>query len=315
MALDSAVQDFLQAKPDSGDADAPVQERRRAIREASDRMFATYSEFGPEVHEVFTRTVPAGGSLRLKVYRPSDQAGLPVHVFFHGGAFWLGSVDELVVDATCRERCLGANVVVVSVDYGLAPEHPYPGPVEDGLAALAWTVAHAAELGGDAENVTIGGVSAGATLAAAVALRSRELDRVRLRGQILEVPLLDLTLKTLQQSGVGDSYGIRADELQLCTDLYLPSPEVAAEAGASPLLAADLGGAPAAWILTAEFDPLRDDGAHYAARLNEAGVAAEHFRAPGAVHGSIVLTRTWAPARAWRERVLGAIVAAHRTAF
>ncbi|HVU91160.1 MAG TPA: alpha/beta hydrolase, partial [Jatrophihabitans sp.] len=242
-----------------------------------------------------------------RVYRPEHARGRAVHVFLHGGGFWLGSIDERVVDATCRERCVGAGSVVVAVDYRLAPEHPFPAPLEDCYAALLWAHANADRLGGDPANISVGGVSAGANLAAAVALAARERGGPALTMQLLEVPPLDLTLETMSASGVGAGFGITLDEMKLCADLYVPPSEDLRGHLVSPLLAADLRALPPARIMTAEFDPLRLDGERYAARLRAAGVPAEHRRYPGAVHGSILLTRTWAPARTWRADVLEAI--------
>jgi acetyl esterase len=159
--------------------------------------------------------------------------------------------------------------------------------------------------------VSIGGVSAGANLSAAVAIAARDRGGPRLRLQLLEVPPLDLTLETMHSSGVGDEYGITVAEMELCTQLYLPRPADARSELASPLLAETLAGLPPARILTAEFDPLRRDGELYAKRLKAAGVPAEHVRYPGAVHGSLALTGSWPGARRWRADVIDSLRRAH----
>jgi acetyl esterase len=312
MQLDQPVRDFLATKPDSGSPGASIAERRAVIRRASDELFERFTAPAGEVHATETHWVDTPrGAIRVRVYRPSDASGLPLHVFLHGGGFWLGSVDELVVDATCRERCIGAGCVVVSVDYRLAPEHAFPVPLEDSFDALVWAHRHADDLGADPTNISIGGVSAGATLAAAVCLAARDRGGPRLRLQLLEVPPLDLTLRTMRSSGVSDDFGITVAEMELCTGLYLAG-AAADDPCVSPLLAPDLAGLPTARIMTAEFDPLRRDGELYAERLEHAAVTVEHTNYPGAVHGGIILTATWPPARRWRDDIIAALRRAHR---
>jgi len=315
IVLDAPVREFLAAKPDSGPDDAPLPQRRAAILAASDWLFDRFGEPAAAVADVTTHPVPSRPApVRVRVYRPLAEGIRPLHVFVHGGGFWLGSIDERVVDATCRERCLGADCVVVAVDYRLAPEHPFPGPVEDCYAALTWAVEHAGEFDADPANVSIGGVSAGANLAAAVAQVARDRGGPALRLQLLEVPPLDLTLATMRSSGVGDEYGITVAEMELCARLYLTSADEATDPLASPLLAPEFGNLPAAHVMTAEFDPLRRDGEAYVERLQSAGVAATHVNHPGAVHGAILLTATWEPARAWRREVITALQQAHYAA-
>jgi len=315
MELDEAVRTFLSTKPDSGDPQAPLPQRRATIRAGVDSLFAM---FGQPVSPAHTERDIAfdvtNGRIRARVYRPNDETALPIHVFLHGGGFWLGSIDEHVNDATCRSRCIGAGCVVVAVDYRLAPEHPFPTPLEDCYAGLRWAAESAAEIGGDPANMSIGGVSAGATLAAAVALLARDRQGPPLRLQLLEVPPLDLTLDGMRASGVGDEFGITVDEMALCRDLYLPSPEDARRPLASPLHAADLAGLPATRIMTAQFDPLRHDGERYADRLQAAGVPVSYASYLGAVHGSLALTGTWPNARTWQDDLLQCLREAHSPA-
>jgi acetyl esterase len=312
MKLDDAVREFLATKPDSGSPDQPVGQRRALIRAGSDSLFDAFGASAGDVYAHAEVELRRGDvTIRARVYRPNQAAGLPIHVFLHGGGFWLGSIDERVNDAMCRQRCREVGCLVVAVEYRLAPEHRFPTPVEDCYAALIWAVEHANDIGGDPDNVSIGGVSAGANLAAAVALAARDRQGPRLRLQVLEVPPLDLTLDTMRASGVGDEYGITVDEMRLSCDLYLRSPDDARDALASPLLAPDLSGLPPARIMTAEFDPLWLDGKRYAARLGDAGVAASHGTYPGAVHGSLALTGSWPPARSWQHDVVEALREAH----
>ncbi|MGA5302055.1 alpha/beta hydrolase [Nucisporomicrobium flavum] len=312
MGLDEAVRTFLATKPDSGDPDAPLEQRRTVIRAGTDSLFAMFGRPVPPAHREHDVEIPVpGGRIRIRVYRPGDEPGLPMHVFLHGGGFWLGSIDEHVNEAACRSRCAGAGCVVVAVDYRLSPEHAFPTPLEDCYAGLRWAVDHATELGGDPANISVGGISAGATLAAAVALLARKRGGPRLRLQLLEVPPLDLTLDGMRESGVGDGFGITLAEMALCRDLYLPSADEARNPLASPLYAEDLAGLPPARIMTAQFDPLRRDGERYADRLRAAGIPVVHDCYPGAVHGSLALTGTWPPARTWQDDVLRGLRQAH----
>lgn len=312
MPLDPPVQEFLDTKPDAGSSEAPIAQRRAAILAGSDRLFDRFGEPAGAVHATTEYALPRGsGTVRIRAYRPSGEPGRPVHVFLHGGGFWLGSIDERVVDATCRERCLGAECVVLAVDYRLAPDHRFPVPVEDCYAALVWAHDNAERFGGDRARISIGGVSAGANLAAAVALAARDRGGPRLTLQLLEVPPLDLTLDTMRSSGVGDDFGMTLGEMELCTDRYLRSAADAHDPLASPLLVPDVSGLPPAQIMTAEFDPLKRDGALFAERLRGAGVPATLTTYPGAVHGSLALTGTWPPAREWRADVIAGLRAAH----
>ena len=312
MGLDPAVRKFLDTKPDSGDPDATIAARRTVIRRGSDQLFDLFgAAVDPVAVEQDFALPRPGGDIRVRVYGPAGAAGLPIHLFVHGGGFWLGSIDERVNEAMCRERSRGAGCVVVAVDYRLSPEHRFPIPVEDCYAALLWAVDHGPEIGGDPGNVSIGGVSAGATLAAAVTLLARDRGTPGLRMQLLEVPALDLTLDGMRSSGVGDDYGITVGEMELCRELYLPSPRSRRDPLASPLHTPGVAGLPPTRIMTAEFDPLRNEGELFAARLSEAGVPVSHRRYPGAVHGSLALTRTWPPAQAWHDDVVQALRQAH----
>ena len=308
MVLHAAVRDFLATKPDSGDPAAPLDQRRAVIQHGSDELFA---KFGKPAAPVHTEQDFNAGDVRLRVYRPSAATGRPLHVFLHGGGFWLGSIAEQVNEAICRDRCRASGAVVVAVGYRLAPEHRFPAPVEDCYAGLRWAVEHAESIGADPANVSIGGISAGANLAAAVALLARDRQGPPLRFQALEVPLLDLTLATMRGSTVGDAYGITAAELRLCAELYLSTPDDARNPYASPLLAADLTGLPPTLIMTAQFDPLRGDGERYAIRLAEAGVPVSCQAYLGAVHGSLALTGAWPGALAWQHDLGTALRKAH----
>jgi acetyl esterase len=200
-----------------------------------------------------------------------------VHVFLHGGGWWLGSIDEHVNDATCRYWCVQAHCVVAAVDYRLAPEHPFPTAINDICAVLRWITGEAGALGVEPGVLSIGGVSAGGNLAAAVTLKTRDEGGPPLVFQLLEVPAVDLTGAKMQAALAGEDLrplADRAAEFTTATRRYLSDPQQAMLPLASPGLADDLSGLPPAQILTAELDPLRDEGEDYASRLAAAGVPA-----------------------------------------
>lgn len=311
--LDDEVSEFLAAAAEGAGSSGDPAQQRQSILDLSDRLFTRFGEQGPEVASVTEHRVRhALGECRVRVYRPTLTGSLPLHVFIHGGAYWLGSADELVNDAMCRERAVGAGCVVVSVEYGLAPEQPFPSGLEDCYAALVWAHDNAESLGGDVDRLSVGGISAGGTLAAAVALAARARRGPAIVLQLLEVPLLDLSLETMRRSGVGDDYGINTTDLAKSIEMYLPDPGLVREPFVSPLAADDFVGLPPAVILTAEHDPLRDDGRSFGARLEQSGVPVTLWQQPGAIHGSLQLTATWPPARIWRARVRSALCAVHQ---
>lgn len=279
----------------------------------SDVLFLRYGQPGPPVHSVDDHLVPVdGATILVRAYRPSPAAALPAHVTLHGGGWKLGSVKERVNDAICRQRAQVAQCVVFAVEYRLAPEHRFPVPLLDAFAAVEWVRTSADELGVDPRNVSIGGSSAGANLAAGTALLSRDRGGPRLRLQLLEVPALDLTRETARATLAS---GVIPDVPQPTMDdaaaVYLRSVDDALDPLASPLFATDLAGLPPAHIMTAEFDMLRTEGEQYAQRLRAAGVPTTHRRYPGALHGTAMLTRTWDGARAWQRDAAEALRQAH----
>lgn len=223
----------------------------------------------------------------VRIYWPEDATGAaPMLVWYHGGGWVIGDLDT--ADATARSLCVGARAVVVSVDYGLAPEHPFPAGSDDAWAALTWVVDHLDDLGGDPARVAVGGDSAGGNLAALVAIRARDAGGPALCHQLLVYPATDLTMALPSIKDNGEGYFLTQASMEWFRGHYLgadfehgdpASPEV------SPLFAADLSGLAPAQILTAEYDPLRDEGDAYAARLAEAGVAVDLVAHPGLVHG------------------------------
>ena len=237
------------------------------------------------------RTISHGEltDIGVRIYWPPDtEAPPPVVVFYHGGGFALGDLDTH--DPVARMHAIGAEAIVVSVDYRLAPEHPFPAGVDDAWAALQWVGEHAAELGGDPSRIAVAGDSAGGNFAAVTALLARDNGGPALKFQLLWYPVAtaDLSLPSHTENAVAPVLDREVIEAFLA--LYLPGVDVADDPTTLPVTlapanAADLSGLPPAYIGTAEHDPLRDDGARYAELLTAAGVPAELSNEPTMVHG------------------------------
>jgi acetyl esterase len=313
VSLAPAVQMLIDETPRGVPDHLSASEQREYLHLLGELIFLRYGLPGPHVYSVEDHEVlVAGGGILVRVYRPSDAPRLPGHLTLHGGGWKVGSVTDRVADAICRQRCREANCVVLNVDYRLAPEHRFPVPLDDCYAALRWAVAHADALGLDADNISIGGSSAGGNLAAAVTLRCRNEGGPRLRFQLLEVPALDLTRETARATlASGVLPDVPQPTMDDATSNYLEDPARAHDPLASPLLAEDLGGLPPAHIMTAEYDMLRTEGERYAERLAAAGVPAMHRRYPGALHGTAMLTRTWDQARQWQRDAAESLRRAH----
>jgi acetyl esterase len=229
----------------------------------------------------------SAGPLPVRVYWPepsqTQDAPPPVVVFFHGGGWVLCNLETH--DAACRGLANAAECVVVAVDYRLAPEHKFPAAVEDAFAATKWVTEHAAELGVDPLRVVVAGDSAGGNLAAAVCLMAKELGGCRPAYQVLIYPVTNYAFETASYRDNAEGYMLTRSAMIWFWDQYLARPEDGSHPYASPLRAADLSGLPPALVLTAEYDPLRDEGEAYAARLQAAGVAVQTRRYDGMIHG------------------------------
>src|ERR1700674_3313119 len=225
-----------------------------------------------------------GGPLRIRIYTPHGTAPFPLLVFFHGSGFVVCSLDTH--DGMCRNLCAGTGCVVVSVDYRLAPEAKFPAAPDDCLAATRWAVANAAALGDDPRRMFVAGDSAGGNLAAVTALRIRDEGGPRLLGQLLIYPVTDYyepgTPSMIENA---EGYGLTRAGMIWFWDHYLAHPSHGDHPHASPFRATDLSGLPPALVVTAEYDPLRDEGEYYAGRLRQAGVPTELKRWDGMNHG------------------------------
>ncbi len=234
-----------------------------------------------------------GGPLPVRVYRPDPPVrspaadpGPPAAVFFHGGGWVLGGLGSH--DTLCRELARRAGVVLVAVDYRLAPEHPYPAGLDDCAAATRWVAEHAADLGADGSRLAVVGDSAGASLAAGVALRARDEGGVAVAFQVLAYPALDPAMDTKSYAANADDPFLSRGEMESYWSVYLggSSPD----SYAAPALAPDLAGLPPAYVLVAGRDVLRDEGIAYAERLAAAGVAVQLRRRDEMVHGFLLCT-------------------------
>ncbi|GMA17134.1 alpha/beta hydrolase (plasmid) [Deinococcus metallilatus] len=232
---------------------------------------------------------PAGG-LPARLYTPEGEGPHPLTVYFHGGGFVAYSIETH--DSVCRELCAVANTAVLSVDYRLAPEHRFPAGVDDAYAALVWAAAHGEELGADTSRLAVAGDSAGASLSIACTLRARDEDGPRIRAQLLIYPAADFVNVERYPSRRenAEGYFLTEERMKFFGQMYLADPTHAAHPHVSPLHAADLRGLPPALVLTAEFDPLRDEGVAYAEALNAAGGRATHQPGPGMIHGFANMT-------------------------
>jgi acetyl esterase len=235
------------------------------------------------VARVEDRTLPGpAGDVPVRVYTPGGTGPLPVVVWFHGGGWVVGTLDTY--DQLCRALAVAAGALVVSVGYRLAPEHRHPAAVEDCWAAVRWVAANAATLGGRPDRVAVAGDSAGGNLATVVARRARDQGGPRLAFQLLVYPVTEAACDAASYREFANGYHLTAALMRWYWGHYLGGADSAGP-DASPLRAADLAGLPPALVVTAEYDPLRDEGEAYAARLAEAGVAAVASRYDGMVHG------------------------------
>lgn len=284
-SLDPQVAELLDATARSGapplTACTPEQARERV--RAGDALCAP----GPAVGDVGEVEIPVGQAgltgLTGRLYRPHG-AVLGTVVYLHGGGWVTGDLEYS--DALCRHLAADAGCAVLSVDYRLAPEHPYPAPLNDAYGALQWAADHLA--GG--LPLVVGGDSAGGALAAGAALRARDENGPRLAAQLLVYPVLDADLTRPSYAENGQGLILGPDEMAWFWDHYLPDPQGRQTAPAAPLRAMDLAGLPPTVLVVADLDPLRDEGLAYARRLADAGVPITLRHVPGLVHGFLRFT-------------------------
>jgi len=237
-----------------------------------------------EVARVENRTIPGpAGQIPVRIYTPRNAAPLPGLVFFHGGGWVIGNLDT--VDTPLRALANRSGCVVISVDYRLAPEHQFPAAADDCYAATCWAVEHASSIGVDPARVAVGGDSAGGNLAAVVSLMARDRGAPPLAFQLLIYPVADHDFGTPSYLANADGFLLSRGSMIWFWDQYAPSPADRDHPYASPLRAEKLDGLPPAHVVTAEYDPLRDEGEAYAARLARQGVPTTARRYDGMIHG------------------------------
>jgi acetyl esterase len=258
---------------------ASVQEARQMIA-----AMAAFAGQPPSIAKVESRTASgAAGEIPLRIFIPEGPAPLPVLVYFHGGGWVIGGLDTH--DVPCRELANRAGCIIVSVDYRLAPENKFPAAPEDCYAATGWVAENAASIGADPTRLAIGGDSAGGNLAAVVALMARDRGGPSIVHQLLIYPATDVAQDTPSYRDNAEGYLLSAADMAWFWNHYLARPGDGENSYASPLRAQSLRGLPPAHVITAELDPLRDEGEQYAARLKEAGVEVELRRYDGMIHG------------------------------
>ncbi len=293
-------------------------EMRRRVEEAAAKAIPAAAEPEP-VGDVRDATVPGpAGPIPVRIYRPAGgvTGPVPTVAFFHGGGFVLCDLDSH--DNICRAVCNATPAVVVAVHYRRAPEDRYPAAVDDCYAVTAWAKEHAAELGGDPTRVAVLGDSAGGNLSAAVALMARDRG-LPLAGQVMVYPMLDRKGDAPSHGGLGEQLNLTHEEVMYYWGQYLGEgvPEgdpYASPSAASGAASGDLAGLAPAFIATAEYDPLRDEGEAYAAALSAAGVPTVARRYPGMIHSFFTLLTVFPAAQELRDDIAGFLREAQPTA-
>jgi acetyl esterase len=284
--LDPQVRALLETMDAQGapplETQDPIEARNARVEPM--KILAGESEALGRVEDVL---VPGpGGNIPVRIYATESAGVRPGLVYFHGGGFVFCNLDTH--DAVCRSLAKESGAVVISVDYRLAPEHKFPAAVDDSHAVTVWAAANAERLGIDARFLGVGGDSAGGCLATVVAMRCRDAGNPSLAFQLLIYPVTDVSsFDTPSQNELAEGYFLTRAAMQWFMGHYLPSTDSARNPEASPLLAANLSGLPPALVITAEFDPLRDEGEAYGHRLQAAAVPVTISRYPGVIHGFV----------------------------
>ncbi len=282
MPLDPNAKQFLDQLAASGMP--PIESMSPAeARLATDAMMSAVADV-PALASVEDRRIPGPlGDIPIRVYAPEGRVPQPILIYFHGGGFVIGSLTSH--DPLCRLLASRIPAVVVAVDYRLAPEHPFPAAAEDAYAATCWIAAHAREVGGDPGRIAVAGDSAGGNLSAVVSLLARDRGGPSLVHQLLIYPVTDFSFETRSHLENAEGYLLTRPLMTWFLGHYFSGPTPRTDPRFAILRAPDLQGLPPATVVTAEFDPLRDEGESYAARLRAAGVPVEVTRFDGMIHG------------------------------
>src|SRR5271157_3641623 len=286
MPLDPQAKDFLDRL---AAAELPPIQQQTVAQARALMDFSTHflGEL-PRVAKVEDRRLPGpGGAIRVRIITPlgAGPGPLPVVVYFHGGGWVLGNIESH--ESICRAIANAGGVIVVTVDYRLAPEHRFPAAVEDAYAATRWAAEHAAGFGGDPRRIAVAGDSAGGNLAAVTCLMARDRGGPRVVFQVLLYPITDYEFNSTSYIANADGYFLTRSEMAWYWEHYVEKAEDRRHPHASPCRAADLSRLPPALLITAEFDVLRDEAEAYARQLQAAGVAVKLRRYDGMIHGFI----------------------------
>ena len=239
---------------------------------------------GPNVHKVEDIKIPsAAGPIPARIYTPSNETSLPVLVWFHGGGWVVGDLES--ADATARHLCNESSSVIISIDYRLAPETKFPGASDDCYTATQWVSENASSLNADPDKIAVGGDSAGGNLAAVVSLMARDKQGPKIGFQLLVYPVTEMNFNTKSYIDNAEGYQLSRDGMIWYWDHYLEDKEAANNPYAAPMKAESLQNLPPALIITAEYDPLRDEGKAYAERLKAEGVTTQYTMYSGMIHG------------------------------
>lgn len=309
MPLDPVTEAFLKELVEANipplDAGSVEEARANALG-----MAAIQGEGEPVAH-VENRRIPGpAGDLPVRVYRPEGDGPFPAFVYLHGGGWVICNLDTH--DAGCRAIANALPGVVVSVDYRLAPEHRFPAAADDAYAATRWVADNAMMLGADPQRLIVGGDSAGGNLSAVVALMARDRGGPALAYQVLIYPVTDASMTKASYTVNADGYLLTRQAMAWFWNHYLGSEGDGSAPYASPLAAPDLRGLPPATVITAEFDPLRDEGNAYAERLRQAGIPVRHQCYAGLIHGFFSMGGVFPQARIALDAVVQDVQAALR---
>lgn len=261
-------------------------------RQAVDKMSEDSEAPPPEIGEVADGAFAGpGGEIRFRRYRPLGAAAgpLPALIYYHGGGFVIGNLDTH--DSTCRRLANKSRCLVIAIDYRLSPEHPFPAPIDDGVAAFRHVRDNAASFGADAARLAVGGDSAGGAIAAVVCQTCRDAGEKMPAFQMLIYPATDSSKQSRSRREFAEGYFLTRDLIDWFWKAYVPAATDLGDLRLSPLLARDFADLPPAFVLTAGYDPLRDEGRAYADRLIDAGVKTTYVNYPGTIHGFFSLTR------------------------
>jgi acetyl esterase/lipase len=279
------------------------------LREVTAQMFRATGGTPEPVDQVENRTIPGSASeIPVRIYKPAGAGPHPILVFFHGGGFVIGDLDSH--DAACRALTNQAGCLTVAIDYRLAPEHKFPAAVDDCYAAAKWVSEHARELGGDPARLAVGGDSAGGNLSAVVAILARDRGGPKIAFQLLVYPATDMACNTYSHKTFTD-YFLTDRSIRYFLGHYLRGEGDRKDPAASPALASNHKNLPPALVITAEFDPLRDEGEAYGELLRKAGVPVTVTRYDGMIHGFFTMGQVLAQGREAISQAAGAL----RTAF